>query len=107
MDCFDCGWLRLGVAVREQDSFDQVVEGEAEVLLVDELLVGSCHELQEALVALFLVDLLEEVVDASVALPFLLLLLRQGRGRVSGKLFIKFSEGGCHVCWQFGADDVE
>jgi hypothetical protein len=105
--CLESGRLWFGVAVREEDPFDEVVEGEPEVLLVDELLVDSRHQLQEALVALFLVGLLQVVVNAPVALPFLLLLLRQGRGRVSGKLLIEFSEGGCHVCWQFAADDVE
>lgn len=72
VDCFYGGLLGPEVSVGHQDALAEVVEGEAEVLLIYEFLIDPGDHLQEALVLLLELLLLQMQVDLAVALLLIL-----------------------------------
>lgn len=83
VDCFYGGLQGSEVSVGHKDAFAEVVEGEAEVLLIYEFFIDSGDHLQEALVLLLelLLLQLQMLVDLAIALLLILdlelLLLRE------------------------------
>ena len=113
MDCFYGGLLRPEVAIGHEYTFAEVVEGEAEVLLVDELFIDSGDHLKKALVLLLQLLLLQVQVDLAVALllVFDLELLFLGKlledpTQGQRKLLGKALADGLNRFWGFSTEDV-
>lgn len=72
VDCFYGGLLGSEVSVSNKDALAEVVEGKAEVLLIDEFFIDPRDHLQEALVLLLELLLLQMQVDLAIALLLIL-----------------------------------